>query len=317
MEEKLVSIIIPVYNVERYLKECLESVVNQTYKNIEIILVNDGSTDNSGLICDDYARQYKSINVIHTKNGGQGSARNIGLKLAKGFYLYLIDSDDYISLDLIENCYSFAEKEGLDIVTFNTSLVVEKGACVQHHYNRSITPKKVYLNKDLFSYMVVNDEFCVPPWFYFYRLNFLKENNILFLEGYVYEDNLFTIKTLHANGRISFLKEKLVFHRFNNQSTTGKKITNYKVESLIQCQQSINEFYLLNRNKKDLKFLSLFLKWFVSTTIRFIVFNEDKNKESKVLVKKYVRFIFFNKHLWSIFLLKSLVKAKITYYKKS
>ena len=212
MEGKLVSIIIPVYNVENYIKECLESVVNQTYKHIEVIVINDGSTDNSGLICDDYANQYKNINVIHTNNGGQGAARNIGLKIAKGFYVYLIDSDDYISFNLIENCFNFAEIKKLDIVTFNTGLVVEKGASIQHHYKRSITPNNVYSNIELFDYMIIKEEFCVPPWFYFYKLNFLKENNILFLEGYIYEDNLFTIKTLHANGKIGFLKEKLVLN---------------------------------------------------------------------------------------------------------
>ncbi|GGF81845.1 glycosyltransferase family 2 protein [Wenyingzhuangia marina] len=311
MEEKLVSIIMPVYNVENYLKECLDSIINQTYKNIELILINDGSTDNSGFICDEYASQYKNIKVLHTKNGGQGAARNIGLKIAEGFYVYLIDSDDYISPSLIENCCSFAEKEKLDLVTFNTSLIVEKGATVQHHYNRSITPNKVYSNIELFNFMIANEEFCVPPWFYFYRLNFLKENNILFLEGYIYEDNLFTIKTLHANGKIGFLKEKLVFHRFNNQSTTGKKITNYKVKSLIKCQQSINDFYLINKGKIELRFLQNFLKWFVSTTIRSIIFNEEKNKESKILAKEYVRFLFFNKHLWSMHLVKSFIKAKI------
>jgi glycosyltransferase involved in cell wall biosynthesis len=311
MEKKLVSIIVPVYNVEKYIKECLNSIVNQTYKNIEIILINDGSTDSSGFICDDYAKEYSNIKVVHVKNSGQGAARNLGFKIAKGFYVYLIDSDDYIALDIIEKCCLIAEKEELDIVTFNTSLVIEEGAIVQHHYNRTIVPNKVYTNRELFNYMITNEEFCVPPWFYFYKLNFLKENNISFNEGYIYEDNLFTIKTLHTNGKIGFLKEKLVAHRFNNQSTTGKKITNYKIKSLIKCQTSINDFYLLNRSLIDLTYLRKFLQWFVSTTIRAIHLNEEKNKESKNLNKKYLNFLFSNSHIWSIHLLKSFIKVKI------
>lgn len=309
MEGKLVSIIIPVYNVECYIEKCLESVINQTYQNIEIILINDGSTDNSGLICDDYANNYLNVRVIHVKNGGQGAARNIGFKVAKGVYTYLLDSDDFVSLDLVKKCYDIAEKEELDVVTFNTSLVIEEGALVQHTYNRTIIPGKVYSNRDLFNYMIINEEFCVPPWFYFYRAHFLKENNISFIEGFIYEDNLFTIKSLHAKGRAYFLNEKLVFHRFNNQSTTGKKITNYKIKSLIKSQKSISDFFLLNKKNTDLRYLKIFLQWFVSTTINFIFFNEDNNKESKSLNKKYMIFLFFNRHLWSIHLMKSFIKA--------
>ena len=98
IEKEKISVIIPVYNVEKYLKRCLDSVINQTYKNLEIILVDDGSTDNSGKICDEYAKNDKRIIVIHKENGGVSVARNIGLDICTGDYVNFIDSDDWIDL---------------------------------------------------------------------------------------------------------------------------------------------------------------------------------------------------------------------------
>ena len=96
MKEELISVVIPVYNVKKYLKKCLETVVNQTYSNLEIILVDDGSTDGSEKICDEYATQYNNVSVIHKKNGGLSSARNAGIDVAKGKYIGFIDSDDFV-----------------------------------------------------------------------------------------------------------------------------------------------------------------------------------------------------------------------------
>ncbi len=110
MEPVLVSIIIPVYNVEEYLEQCLDSVINQTYKNLEIWLVDDGSKDSGGKICDKYKELDSRIRVIHKENGGLSSARNVALDLMKGEYVYFLDSDDFISLDLIETYIDLAEK---------------------------------------------------------------------------------------------------------------------------------------------------------------------------------------------------------------
>ncbi len=103
--EKLISIIVPVYNVEQYLKECLDSLISQTYKNIEIIIVDDGSTDKSGTICDKYAKKDNRIKVVHKENGGVSSARNTGISIANGEYITFVDSDDYIYKDAIYNLY--------------------------------------------------------------------------------------------------------------------------------------------------------------------------------------------------------------------
>ena len=119
MIDDLISVIIPVYNVEKYLKECLDSVINQTHKNIEIILIDDGSTDNSGKICDEYRKKDDRIIVIHKSNEGLSSARNDGLIHAKGKYIQFIDSDDYVNRDMLEITYSIIKKYNADVVTFS------------------------------------------------------------------------------------------------------------------------------------------------------------------------------------------------------
>ncbi len=117
MNYDLISVIVPVYNVELYLEQCLNSIINQTYKNLEIILVNDGSTDNSGVICDLYANIDNRIIVIHKDNGGVSSARNAGLNVAKGNFIGFVDPDDWIADDMYEKLY-------LNIQNFNANISV-------------------------------------------------------------------------------------------------------------------------------------------------------------------------------------------------
>ena len=113
--DSLISVVIPVYNVERYLSKCLESIYKQSYRNLEIILVDDGATDQCPKICDEYARMDKRAVVIHKKNGGLSDARNVGIQNAKGKYLVLIDSDDYVSENYIEYLYNLLIKDNVDM----------------------------------------------------------------------------------------------------------------------------------------------------------------------------------------------------------
>ena len=124
MDEKI-SVIVPVYNVEQYLERCVDSIINQTYKNLEIILVNDGSTDNCGQLCDELARKDDRIRVIHKKNGGVSETRNLGIRESNGKYITFIDSDDVVSVNMIEELYSNLLRNGADISIGN----------VIHNYN--------------------------------------------------------------------------------------------------------------------------------------------------------------------------------------
>lgn len=140
MNEPLVSVIVPVYNTEEYLRECVDSIIHQTYKNLEIILVDDGATDNCPRICDEYALTDQRVCVIHKKNGGLSSAREAGISKSHGKYLMIVDSDDWIELNTIEKCVKVAETDNSDCVLF--SYVKEYG-------NRSIPN---YLFEDSFGY---------------------------------------------------------------------------------------------------------------------------------------------------------------------
>ena len=123
MTKELISIIVPVYNVEKYLKKCVDSIVNQTYKNLEIILVDDGATDNSGKICDELVELDNRIKVYHKKNGGLSDARNYGVERATGDYIGFVDSDDYIDAEMYEKLYEAIKKENVDVAECNLKIV--------------------------------------------------------------------------------------------------------------------------------------------------------------------------------------------------
>jgi glycosyltransferase involved in cell wall biosynthesis len=121
-----VSVVIPVYNTEKYLKKAIDSCLKQTHQNLEIIIVNDGSTDNSSLIIQEYGNKYKNIHLIQTENRGLSEARNTGAKYSSGDYLYFLDSDDWILPDMISKCTKEAEKNNLDLVLFDSQTEFEK-----------------------------------------------------------------------------------------------------------------------------------------------------------------------------------------------
>ncbi|WP_139904171.1 glycosyltransferase family 2 protein [Clostridium thermarum] len=132
---ELISVIVPIYNVEPYLRQCIESIINQTYRNIEIILVDDGSTDKCGDICDEYAAKDQRIKVIHKKNGGQDSARKEGMKIAQGVYIGYVDGDDWIEPEMYESLYKLAKKSG--------ALIVESGV-IDTYTNKAVLRKPFY-----------------------------------------------------------------------------------------------------------------------------------------------------------------------------
>ncbi|MBS5190333.1 MAG: glycosyltransferase family 2 protein [Lachnospiraceae bacterium] len=123
MEKKIVSIIIPIYKTEKYLRRCIESVLEQTYKKIEVILVNDGSPDNSLNICEEYEKKDSRVHIVNKKNGGLSSARNAGILVATGDYITFLDSDDYLKLDAIESLFQVLEKTNADISYIHETIV--------------------------------------------------------------------------------------------------------------------------------------------------------------------------------------------------
>ncbi|MCD7782066.1 MAG: glycosyltransferase [Methanosphaera sp.] len=220
-----VSIVIPVYNVENYLRECLDSVVNQTLTDIEIICINDGSPDNSLEILEEYAKRDDRITVIDQENGGHAVATNRGIELAKGEYLYLMDSDDIVELNTLELTYNRAQEKNVDFVMFKA---INYDYPTDTYYETEVySMNKIYekVGDDVFDYHDIGNlmfEASVTPWSKLYRRDFVMKNNIRFPEGLIFEDNVFFYKALLSAKRICFIDEFLFIRRwYSNSSTTA------------------------------------------------------------------------------------------------
>lgn len=192
-----VSIIMPVYKVEKYLRDSIESVLGQTYRDYELILVNDGSPDNCPNICNEYAKKYDFISVIHKANGGLSSARNAGLNVAKGKYVLFVDSDDTIERNLLENVVPQAEDAGADITIFGINTTVIKDGKVQakkqgHHSRKEIVGRREVKNN--FVALMQNGQWNFPVD-KLYKRNLIEEHNIRFNSFYdrVCEDTVFLL----------------------------------------------------------------------------------------------------------------------------
>lgn len=155
--KELISVIIPVYNVERYLKKCVNSILNQTYQNIEVILVDDGSLDSSGVICDQLKEQDTRVHVIHKKNGGLSDARNAGLEQANGDYYYFIDSDDFVDMTILEELYSNLVKTKADISLCDLIYCDEDMKNLNEIYHHQNIPTVVLSKKEYWN-LLMKDE---------------------------------------------------------------------------------------------------------------------------------------------------------------
>ncbi|MBQ9782222.1 MAG: glycosyltransferase family 2 protein [Clostridia bacterium] len=173
----LISVIVPVYNVQKYLPRCIESILNQSYKDIELILVDDGSPDNTGEICDYYAKKDSRVVVIHKENGGVSSARNAGLNIAKGKFINFVDSDDYIPNDSLENLINLQKENDADLVCCTFERLLQNGNIVQTKFY----DKVLYIDniKSEEVNIFLSNHFR-GPCAKLYRSSILKCNNLFF-----------------------------------------------------------------------------------------------------------------------------------------
>lgn len=181
-----ISIIIPVYNVENELQRCVQSVKQQTYDNLEVILVDDGSTDRSGDLCDEFSSNDARFRVIHKENGGLSSARNAGLKSATGVWLLYVDSDDVIEPDTCESFIRTSLLTGADLIVGDAVHETSNGNELMTH--NCLEPNRAYGAKDGIVKLIRNGQFFAPAWLNLYRTSMLIDNELYFEEGLLHED---------------------------------------------------------------------------------------------------------------------------------
>ncbi len=220
--QALVSIIIPIYKVEKYIDKCLASVMGQTYRHLEVILVDDGSPDRCGAICDSYAQRDERIRVIHKENGGLSSARNAGLDVCKGESIFFLDSDDHIALNTIERLVSAMERDKSDIVCCNFQMVNEDGTCVdgpEGYVDEVLMPEQYQRQSYDDRYFVTS----IVVWNKLYRRKTVE--GLRFPVGKTHEDEFFSYRAIEHADKITTLADKLHFYLQRGDSIMGAGVS--------------------------------------------------------------------------------------------
>jgi glycosyltransferase involved in cell wall biosynthesis len=238
----------PVYNVESFVSEAIESILNQTFKAIQLIIINDGSTDQTGFIVENYAKLDNRINVIHKKNEGPSSARNLGIEKATGDYVYFIDGDDYLDPNALETIVNLIQKNAVDIICFGIKTFKED-SLVKHnldlekkdeYYERKYLARKEYSGIDFYEKQVEKNSLVCSPCLYITKKTLLDEKKIKFYHGILHEDELFTrLAFIHAN-QILFIENKFYNRRYRPNSITTIAYSDINAISLLTIAEELH-----------------------------------------------------------------------------
>lgn len=235
MKQEKISIIIPVYNSEKYLKKCLDSVFSQSYNNIEVIVVNDGSTDNSDIICKKYIGK-KNMIYKRIQHSGAPTARNIGLSMANGIFIIFFDSDDHLQPNAMESMYNKMKDEKADIVIGKSYIINETG--------KKLGIQNLYLCRNLtsqaYSYFLI-DPF---PGNKLYKMELIKKNSLLFSDIKIGQDLNFFLKYLIFTKKISFLEEFVSSYRL--VSTSISRTYDLRILDIVKSLEDVEAFYKKN-----------------------------------------------------------------------
>lgn len=236
-----VSVIMPIYNTAAYLHEALNSICNQTLKDLEIILINDGSTDDSQRIIEEYARNDNRIKHRMQHNQRQGVARNNGLQLATGEYIYFMDSDDILDTDALRQCYETCIRKELDFVTFDAETIYESpNSSDSFTYNRKgkVDDQKLWNGIELMNFELEQDIFYVVPWLCFSKHSFLKQHFTGFPPGVIHEDTIFAVQIMLNAQRVGYLPQSFFKRRVRSSSTMGASFSMRNMEGYtLVCTQ--------------------------------------------------------------------------------
>lgn len=244
MSRKIFSVVIPIYNCEKYLKYSVENVIKQTFSNIEIICIDDGSTDNTLSALNEYKKYNNRIIILHQEHKGAAAARNLGLNIANGEYLSFIDADDFVSINLYQKIFNIINKKHFDIIMFNAGFYNNKSKCVskrnffntsniKNHYNE--LTEHTYND---FKYLFYEQESVANK---IYKKAFIDKNHFTFDEKSNFEDRLFHYKTILSAKSVSLLNERLYLYRQYRKGSMNSRIFDKNSKMIFEVFDNINE----------------------------------------------------------------------------
>jgi glycosyltransferase involved in cell wall biosynthesis len=273
----LISIIVPVYNVGPFLKECLDSILGQTYQNLEIILIDDGSTDDSKNIIDAYAKKYKNIKAIHQKHQGVSSARNAGIVNVSGEWVSFIDPDDYVKKDFIENLHNVVTQNKADISSCGFESFSEDGGILKKSSD--------WPSKPLSGYEAINESMAQKRPAYLplnlFKSSLFKDERIKFPVGQEYEDIAAKIKLLFYAKRVAFSNKKLYMYRIRKDSITGKKFTDSRYNDFLAAIKDVKNFLANSKDAKQFTYLNYFEFYSLATLLNYLAREPKTNANKK------------------------------------
>lgn len=316
-----ISIIIPFYNAEKYVKGCIESLKNQTLKDIEIIFVNDGSTDSGADIIIEASKIIENIIIISKENSGQGDSRNVGLKNARGEYIYFLDADDFIAINALEIAYIDAIKYNADMVVFDSINIKE---CVENQIDfKHISPEQmlggIYTKRSIPQGQVIAgrqfvieslntpDSFFATVWLALYKKSLILDNSILF-EKIIYEDNIFSMNIGLVAKSIVYRPEILHFRRLVPSSIMHQKKTEKHVVGAMRVMEHASEIYDREAVARETK--KAFHRWNLicaGNSFRDLLLSDESVR--KKYKWKYIHFLLRDLKKYNIkLLIKAIVK---------
>lgn len=239
-EKEMISVIVPIFNVEDVLNRCIESIVTQTYKNIEIILVDDGSSDKSGAICDEWERKDRRITVIHKNNGGAASARNYGLEIAKGEYIGFVDSDDYIAADMYELLLADMESD-IDVACCGTVTLYPDRMKVRPVLYDNAPRKMVFTNQEAVKELLLLKYLSFSPCDKLFRRELF--NNIRFPVGKVCEDLPVIYECIKESRKIINIGQVKYFYCYRENSVSRKKFSKERISYILFARDIFRDVY--------------------------------------------------------------------------
>lgn len=275
-----ITIIIPVYNSQEYLKKAIDSAVKQSLKEIEIICINDCSSDNSQKLLKKYSKEHKKLKVItNKKNVGPGKSRNRGIIQANGEFLMFLDSDDSLEINACKELYDFAKKNDSDMViinpTFNEDTKISK-------YSKKFENKEEFLKETL------KEKTFWAPWAKMLRTDTIKKNNCYFPEIYISEDTIFSIKSIFFSKRITYFKKKVYNYFIREDSIMSSKNDSKKIDDYQKAVNLLYEFAKKNPKMKKYQKEIIYFKMNLYLKI-YILSKKNKNIEEKAKILQKIK----------------------------